>query len=160
MISLPQPGAHKESRLRRAAVHPPSSRLQPQFLELQGPAEARPPGGHQAGSPCWSKPDLPSPTLPHPGHHCQQGSPAHTCRGGLHSHPGPASSHPAHRPLSKATQAGTQVPVGWWKQEVATKVCDRQTFKWGRGTSPFILPAAHSGGWAGIPREPPTRSPA
>lgn len=51
-------------------------------------------------------------TFPPSSHSCQQGSPEHTCLGGLQTHPRPARSPPSHRPLSEAAQAGTQVPGG------------------------------------------------
>ena len=160
MISLPQPGPPQGKRgfsaeLRFILLHQGSSLSPGAAGPSRGQTSRRPPGR----LPLLEQARPPLPPLPRPGPHCQQGSPAHTCLGGLHNQSRPASSRPAHRPLSKTPQAGTQVPVGWWKQEVATKVCDRQSFKWGRGTSPFILPAAHSGGWAGIPRVPPDPEP-
>lgn len=74
------------SELQSLHLHQASS-LNPEAAGTRRGQPSRPPPGQ-------APPAEASQTSPPPSHNCQQGSPAHTCRGGLHTRPPPASSPP------------------------------------------------------------------
>lgn len=145
VVLPPPPGIHRGGQASPQSCCPSTFTRPPvSVLKLHGQGEASPPDLHRPGSPCWSKPNLPSPH----SHNCQQGSPAHTCHGGLHSQPQPGRCPPI--PPAGLRRLAHGSDVGWWKQEVANKVVTNKVLS-GAVTSPFIFPAASSGGWAGVP---------
>lgn len=75
------------------------------------------------------------PPLP-PSHNCQQGSPAHTCHGGLHGASRPGGSPPI--PPAGLRRLAHGSDVGWWKQEVANKVVTNKVLS-GASNFPFHL---------------------
>lgn len=106
-----------------------ASRLRPEAAGTRRGQPSRPP---QARLPLLEQAGPPLP----PSHNCQQGSPAHTCHGGLHSQPRPGSSPPI--PPAGLRRRAHGSDVGRWKQEVANKVVTNKVLS-GASNFPFHL---------------------
>lgn len=122
VVLPPPPGAPQgrtgsSSELLSLLLHQASS-LRPEAAGTRRGQPSRPP---QARLPLLEQAGPPLP----PSHNCQQGSPAHTCHGGLHSQP--LSS----QPTGRARQAGTRLRCGTVEAGSSQQSCYQQSFKWG-----------------------------